>query len=139
MSEKIKAPLYKKWWVWAIALVLVIGIGNSISGGEQDEPAAPATSAPASAAKTPAPASKSVAQTVRDSLTYKAGDEVFTADLLPLILADANPVPTDTKMSQDGDNRFFEYTYSDGSKLTVKAVPAAVGDGLLVYGLEISN
>lgn len=34
MSEpKAKKPFYKKWWVWAIAVVVVIGIANSGGNG----------------------------------------------------------------------------------------------------------
>lgn len=34
MSEKVKKPFYKKWWVWLIAIILVIAI---FSGGEDEE------------------------------------------------------------------------------------------------------
>ncbi|MEH7514314.1 hypothetical protein V7146_16495 [Gottfriedia acidiceleris] len=29
MKEKIKKPFYKKWWVWLIAVILIIGFANS--------------------------------------------------------------------------------------------------------------
>ena len=34
MSEKTKKPIYKKWWVWLIVVVVLIGIGE---WGEESE------------------------------------------------------------------------------------------------------
>jgi predicted Zn-dependent peptidase len=28
-SNKVKKPFYKKWWVWALAVVILVGIANS--------------------------------------------------------------------------------------------------------------
>ena len=30
-------PLYKKWWVWAIAGVLLVGVISNLSGGPEHE------------------------------------------------------------------------------------------------------
>ena len=38
-EEKVKKPIYKKWWFWAIAVVLVIGIiGNLGGNGDKESP-----------------------------------------------------------------------------------------------------
>ncbi|MRH41110.1 hypothetical protein GH741_00290 [Aquibacillus halophilus] len=36
MAEKVKKPFYKKWWVWLIAIILIIGIANS---GDEEQTA----------------------------------------------------------------------------------------------------
>ncbi len=37
MSEKVKKPFYKKWWIWLIAIIVVFAIA---SGGDDDDPEA---------------------------------------------------------------------------------------------------
>lgn len=36
-SEKIKKPIYKKWWVWLLAIVI---IGAALGGGDDENPIA---------------------------------------------------------------------------------------------------
>jgi hypothetical protein len=36
MAEKVRKPFYKRWWVWAIAIILIIGIAT---GGDDDQTA----------------------------------------------------------------------------------------------------
>lgn len=55
-SEKIKKPIYKKWWAWAIAVVLIIGIASQSS---KKTSANSSISAPANA-ETPSLDSESV-------------------------------------------------------------------------------
>lgn len=38
--EKIKKPIYKKWWVWLLAIVI---IGAALSGGDDEKPIADGT------------------------------------------------------------------------------------------------
>lgn len=50
-TVKPKKPWFKKWWVWVIAVVVVIGIGGALGGGDadtsaQEEPAAEEMSDP---------------------------------------------------------------------------------------------
>lgn len=43
-KEKVKKPLYKKWWFWVIVVCLVGAIGNGLSGGSgSDKPVEPST------------------------------------------------------------------------------------------------
>ena len=43
-QEKVKKPIYKKWWFWVIIVVLVFGVFGS--GGNKDEEKAPAEKQP---------------------------------------------------------------------------------------------
>lgn len=36
-SEKVKKPIYKKWWFWVIIVVLVFGVFGSLGGGSDEE------------------------------------------------------------------------------------------------------
>lgn len=31
MSEKVKKPLYKRWWVWVVAVIIVLGVAGNLS------------------------------------------------------------------------------------------------------------
>lgn len=46
MSDKVKKPLLKRWWVWVVALFVVVGVANA--GGEEK----PATTNPPAASTT---------------------------------------------------------------------------------------
>lgn len=35
MSEKVKKPLWKRWWVWVVAVLIIGGIANAGSGDKQ--------------------------------------------------------------------------------------------------------
>lgn len=64
---KTQKPIYKKWWAWLIAIIVIGGIGNMLDGDE--ETAAPATAVeqaavPAEAADaTPEPAEEPAEET----------------------------------------------------------------------------
>lgn len=36
--QKVQKPLYKKWWFWVFAVLVLGGIGNTIGGGTADNP-----------------------------------------------------------------------------------------------------
>lgn len=45
MAKKVKKPFYKKWWVWLIAIIIIIGFAT---GGGDEEKVADKKSEPAS-------------------------------------------------------------------------------------------
>lgn len=51
-KEKVKKPLYKKWWFWVIVVTLVGAMGSGLSGGDK-----PAEQPPTAQTKTQAPTS----------------------------------------------------------------------------------
>lgn len=58
---KPKKPWFKKWWVWLLAIIVIIGIGNALGGGGSSDTAAkPAqqVSGGAATTKQDAPASQ---------------------------------------------------------------------------------
>ena len=32
-AAKPKKPWFKKWWVWVLAVLVLVGIGNALGGG----------------------------------------------------------------------------------------------------------
>ena len=36
-TEKVKKPIYKKWWFWVLIVLLVFGLFGSLGGGSDEE------------------------------------------------------------------------------------------------------
>lgn len=73
-----KKPIYKRWWFIALIVVLVLGIGSSINGGDTKagESTDPAANASATQAATPtAPAESSSAAPTSTAPKPSASDE----------------------------------------------------------------
>lgn len=64
-KEKVKKPFYKKWWVWAI-VVVVVAIGFNSAGGTEDK----------ADTKNEASAPKKTASADKEKKTNKVGDTV---------------------------------------------------------------
>jgi len=95
-APKAKKPLYKKWWVWVLGILVLAAIVNAASGGSKPAPTAtPSQSAAAPTA--PAP----------------AAPEATTAPAPPA--PEANPAPTPAPAAT---------TYSDGTYLVGTDIPA---------------
>jgi hypothetical protein len=56
---EVKKPIYKKWWFWVGALVLVIIVANAAGGNKNSQPIAAATDT-SKASASPAPAASAV-------------------------------------------------------------------------------
>lgn len=76
-KERIKKPFYKKWWVWLIAVIVVIG---ATSGGEEDGTETASTE-PKQEVKTETKAEpkKEEKKVAGFNEPVKVGDVVFTA------------------------------------------------------------
>lgn len=69
-KEKVKKPLYKKWWFWVIVVSLVGAAGSGLSGGDK-----PVEQPPTAQTETQSPAS-----TPEPSETPEAGPAENTAE-----------------------------------------------------------
>ena len=67
-KEKVKKPFYKKWWVWVLAVIVLIGV----SGGEEETP----TSEPSSVETTEEENTVDEASTVEATTTEEQTEEV---------------------------------------------------------------
>ncbi|MCT4798177.1 Ltp family lipoprotein [Exiguobacterium profundum] len=67
-KEKVKKPFYKKWWVWVLAVIVLIGV----SGGEEEIP----TSEPSSVETTEEENTVDEASTVEATTTEEQTEEV---------------------------------------------------------------
>ncbi|MBC1456252.1 DUF4352 domain-containing protein [Listeria newyorkensis] len=68
-KEKVKKPFYKKWWVWAI-VVVVVAIGFNSAGGTEDKADSKTDT------KNEASAPKKTASADKEKKTNKVGDTV---------------------------------------------------------------
>lgn len=90
-KEKVKKPFYKKWWIWAIAVVVIFAFAQG--GGDADSKAdAPAASKPSAepkaspeadaAAKEDAPVAEEAPEAEEpEAAAYKIGDKVTVGDM----------------------------------------------------------
>lgn len=86
-KEKVKKPFYKKWWIWAIAVVVVFAIAQ---GGGDSETSADATTSNNAAAEADAAAKTAQEADAAESAkeepkeeepSYKIGDKVTVGDM----------------------------------------------------------
>lgn len=61
LPVKPKKPLYKKWWVWVVGILLLGAIGNAIGGGSGTSSTTPSASSTAVAPTASAPAAPATA------------------------------------------------------------------------------
>ena len=94
-GAKNKKPIYKRWWLWALVIVFVIGL---VPGGEGDQVEASAPPASEQTAKTPAKPVEPAPEPVIEYAAYTA-DEMM-ADLK------ANAM----KAEQKYDDQYVEIT-----------------------------
>lgn len=124
-AEKPKKPWYKKWWVWAIAVVILfVAIGSAGNKGTTTTPAptSPAASTPAQKpaeqkpAEQPAaaPAQAPAEQTAKIGTPLKVGDLTFTVTA-------AKPITKLTSVlgNKTGDWVLVTATVKNGSKEAV--------------------
>ena len=135
-SAKTKKPWYKKWWVWAIA-VLFIGAAASGAGGgskgtssaSKSSESATAAVAPAANTAAPKPATPPAEQAMKIGQPLKVGDLVFTVNdatstkklTSPLGNKDGNWVVVNVTVKNESkeavliDSSFFKLLAADGS------------------------
>lgn len=129
-KEKVKKPLYKKWWFWVIVVSLVGAVGTGLSGGgeQADQPStgqtemqAPASSqeppetseggaaeaAPGPEAESPEPSETSAPETVD-----------FVLDVGSLTDADVGPLDTGNLALKNGD--LVSVNYGGNGVIVVK-------------------
>lgn len=112
-TPKAKKPIYKRWWFWAIIVIVVVGAFGS--GGKSDTPASSSnaasasTSASASASSAASSAAISAAQSTPEStpVTYTAD-----ADSLKQLFTDTlNITQENLDVTYDDTNKCFSVSY----------------------------
>lgn len=82
-KEKVKKPFYKKWWIWAIAVIVVFAFAQG--GGDAETTADASTAESSPAAKDSSPADKTPAKeepkSEPEAPAYKIGDKVAVGDI----------------------------------------------------------
>ena len=84
-KEKVKKPFYKKWWIWAIVVVVIFAFAQS--GGDSETTASTSADSQPSAkaevaAKEDAPEKQEPAkEEVAEEKSYKIGDKVVVGDM----------------------------------------------------------
>lgn len=104
-KEKVKKPLYKKWWFWVIVVSLVGAIGSGLSGGnEPSEPPAGQVE-PQTPASTPDPGPSETEQGTEDENQEPSEPEAasFVLDVGSLTDADIGPLDTGNLSLKHGD------------------------------------
>ncbi len=71
---KPKKPWFKKWWVWVLGVIVLIGAANALGGGGGSSQPAPAAPAPSAGAGSQAPAP--AAEPKKERLTLDEGWEI---------------------------------------------------------------
>ena len=74
MDSKVKKPLHKKWWVWVLAILILAGIGNAISGEDEvkEEPIKVETFGPATEDEKPLSIEDKVKNIINDAIGEEA-------------------------------------------------------------------
>ena len=114
-TDKVKKPIFKKWWFWAIIIVLVVGIFGS--GGKSDEEATPEA--------TPETTTEQTQEASTDAITLTFGElgEYGTSEKLEQdgeVLKEyiAYRVPSGTyTVTNKGKNRTQVTVYKDGTSV----------------------
>ena len=96
-KEKVKKPLYKKWWFWVIVVSLVGGVGSGLSGGGK-----PAAQPPAGQTETQAPASTQEPSETPEGGPSEATQEPEGESQEPLEISGNEPAESKPEIS-DGD------------------------------------
>lgn len=83
-SKKGKKPFYKKWWVWAIAVLVVFALANGASDDSGGNTSTDITEKPAATAESAATPELPKEETLKKEITkigvpLQVGDLVFTA------------------------------------------------------------
>lgn len=85
---KTKKPIYKRWWFWVVAVIVVFGVIGSIGGGAKD----PAATDAAASSSSPSPAPSSAAPTTTAPTTTAAQ----ATTVAPTTTKAASPPPAPT-------------------------------------------
>lgn len=71
-----KKPLYKKWWAWLIAILIIGGIGSALDNDSEDNALTSTSTTAASAEATESPASNLATAADKATEATTAGEEV---------------------------------------------------------------
>jgi hypothetical protein len=74
--EKKKKPIYKRWWAWVIAFIVVVAIAGGNSGGTKTEQASTEVKGDAAAATKQSEAPKPSKITLADYESITTGDSL---------------------------------------------------------------
>lgn len=107
--EKKKKPLFKRWWFWVLAIVIIGAIGSS--GGDKETPKE-TSSAKQSVNETDTGSddNKDAEQTI-----YQIGDSFETGDL------DVTVLEVKERTEFKSDNQFIDAVTTQGKFIAVKA------------------
>lgn len=102
MITKQKKPFYKKWWVWAIAVILLLGIISSMNDNSQQK--AIATNSEPKQTTTPTP-----------TITTTPTEEIAPTETVT-VTPTKQPIASSIKGSTNSDDNTIVY-YVSGSKV----------------------
>lgn len=108
VKAKVKKPFYKKWWVWVIAIIVIIGVSNAGKDGSKTT-----STSNGEGTKT---TSGQVQANKEEEKKFKIGDTVKVGDIEYIVsdVKDSKSIGTSQYLKKETDSNFVTI------KVTVK-------------------